>query len=140
MGAVTGIARERDRPPTSRGRVQEVQVVEHPQRVKSRLASHAALLPVDPPEINALRFHRVDDLIEVSGHEHRRGRIELNRAAGLGINAHCPSHAIVAVLERTYAVSRMQVKRGFETPLMQPSQKTFRVGEQGAVPGESGPP
>ena len=54
--------------------------------------------------------------------------------------AHCPSHAIVAVLERTYAVSRMQVKRGFETPLMQPSQETFRVGEQGAVPGESGPP
>ena len=118
--------------------IQVVQVVEHPQRVKSGLASHAALLPVEPPEVNAFGFHTMMH-VEVGAYEIRIREVEFHCLFGCGINADALGHRLIVVFERAHAVSRMHVQRGFQAALVQVAQERLMIGKQLLIPRIAGP-
>ena len=132
------IPREGKRPiPVTPG-IQVVQVVEHPQRVESRLTGHTALLPVEPPEVNAFGFHTMMH-VEVGAYEIRIRQVEFHRLFGCGIDADALGHCLIIVFERANAISRMHVQCGFQAALMQVVQKRLMVREQLLVPRIAGP-
>ena len=98
--------------------IQVVQMVEHPQRVESRLTGHTALLPVEPPEVNTFGFHTMMH-VEVGAYEIRISQVEFHRLFGCGIDADALGHRRIVVFERAHAVSRMHVQRGFQAALVQ---------------------
>ena len=138
MRARSRIPREGKRPiPVTPG-IQVVQVVEHPQRVESRLTGHTALLPVEPPEVNAFGFHTMMH-VEVGAYEIRIRQVEFHRLFGCGIDADALGHCLIIVFERANAISRMHVQCGFQAALMQVVQKRLMVREQLLVPRIAGP-
>ena len=132
------IPREGKRPiPVTPG-IQVVQVVEHPQRVESRLTGHTALLPVEPPEVNAFGFHTMMH-VEVGAYEIRIREVEFHCLFGCGINADALGHRLIVVFERAHAVSRMHVQRGFQATLVQVAQERLMIGKQLLIPRIAGP-
>ena len=118
--------------------IQVVQVVEHPQRVESRLTGHTALLPVEPPEVNAFGFHTMMH-VEVGAYEIRIRQVEFHRLFGCGIDADTFGHRLIVVFERAHAVSRMHVQRGFQATLVQVAQERLMIGKQLLIPRIAGP-
>ena len=113
-------------------------VIEHPQRVQALLPGHTALLPVQPPEVDALVLKLVVQ-VEIRLHELRAGQVELDRFAAGRIDAHMLGGLGVAVLERADAVARVHVERGLEAMVAQRVQEALGIGEEVAVPGIAGP-
>ena len=99
-------------------RIQIVQVVQRPQRVKPRLTGHTALLPVEPPKVNAFGFQPMMH-VKVRAHEIRICQVEFHRLFGRGINADPFGHLPVIIFKRTYTVSRMHIQRDFESAPVQ---------------------
>lgn len=62
-------------------------VVQHPQRVHTGDLGVRALLPVDPPEIDAFVLERVGEGVEVRGEEGAVGAVEGDGLAGRGGSA-----------------------------------------------------
>ena len=119
--------------------VQKVQVIQPPQRVEPVQACFVALLPVQPPEVDAARFLRVVEHLEVRRREGRVGQIVGHRLAARRVDAHSPGHRRVRLLMGMDAICRVQVERGAQALLVQEAQEAGRVGEQLAVPGVAGP-
>lgn len=65
MTSGTGISRECESPIALAARIDEMVVVEHPERVDAGHFGIRALLPVEPPEIDAFIFERVVQFLEV---------------------------------------------------------------------------
>jgi hypothetical protein len=65
-------------------RVEEMVVVQHPQRVDTGDLGVRALLPVDPPEIDAFVLKRVGEGVEVRGEEGAVGAVERDGLAVSG--------------------------------------------------------
>ena len=108
--------------------IQIVHVIEHPQRVKSRLSGHTALLPVEPPEVDALIFHTVMH-VKICIDEVRIGQVEFRSLPGRGVNADTFRDRLVIVLVRTYAVARMHVQCGLQPAFVQTAQKCTMIRE-----------
>ena len=113
-------------------------VVQHPQRVKTLLAGHAALLPVQPPEIGAQGFEPMVQ-VEVRFHESRTGQIELDRLAARRVNAHVFGDFGIAVFKCSNAVARVDVERRAQSMLVQNALESLGVGEEFTVPRVAGP-
>ena len=120
-------------------RIEVVQMVETPQRVEAGLAGGTALLPVEPPEVNALILHRMVELVEVGFHELRVGEVELHGLLGLRVDTHRLGEFGVAFLERAHAVLRVHVERDLHALLVQPRHEALRIGEEVLVPRVAGP-
>jgi hypothetical protein len=100
-------------------RVEEMVVVQHPQRVDTGDLGVRALLPVDPPEIDAFVLKRVGEGVEVRGEEGAVGAVERDGLAGRGGSA----------VVQTRRVGRFHTSpRGFNWPGSRPDRE---------VPGES---
>ena len=139
VAADPGVARERQRPAAVARRVQVVEVVEQPQRVQPRQLGDLALLPVQPPEVDAVVLERVVELLEVGLEEVRVGRVEVDGQLGGRIDAHPLGHARVGVLVRAHAVGGVDVERDGEAAAVQLGHERRRVGEQLAVERVAGP-
>ncbi len=114
-------------------------MVEQPERVDAGQAALAALLPVDPPEVDALRFERPVQLVEVRLQEPPVGGVERDRLSGRRVDPHRLGHRGVGVLERADAVGGVQVERGAHPPPVQLGQEGPWVGEQRRLPRVAGP-
>ena len=133
VAADAGIARERQGAAAVARGVEEVEVVEQPQRVEPRQLGHLALLPVQPPEVDALVLERVVQLLEVGLEERGVGGVEVDGQLRGGIDAHALGDPRVGVLVRAHAVGGVDVERDGEASAMQLGHEGGRVGEQLAV-------
>ncbi len=114
-------------------------MVEQPQRVESRQLGDAALLPVEPPEVDALVLERVVQLLEVGLDERRVGEVEADRHLGGGVDAEPLGHRLVGRLVGVDALGRVHVQRDREAALVQVGEELLGVGEQVGVPAVAGP-
>ncbi len=117
----------------------EVQMVEPPERVEAAHLGRLALLPVQPPEVQAVRLFGVVQQRKIGSGKARIGDVKFHRFAAGGIDAHCICHRRVLRLMRVDAVGGMQVKCRAQPLGVQPGDQTPRVGEQGTVPGITRP-
>ena len=113
-------------------------MVEDPQRVEAGLAGHAALLPVEPPEIDTFGLQIVVH-VEVGVHIFRIGQVEFEVLAARRVDAHTLGGLRIRVFECADAVARMHVERGLEPLAMQFVEELHMVGEQLVVPRVTGP-
>ena len=113
-------------------------MVEHPQRVETLLAGHAALLPVQPPEVDTFGLHAVVH-VEIGVHEVRVGEVEFHVLLGGRVDADALGDFGVGVLERAHAVARVDVQCGAQAAPVQVGEEGRRVGEQFAIPRVAGP-
>ena len=72
--------------------VQEMVMVQHPQRIQSRNLRDGSLLPVQPPEVHAFLLQRMMQILQVDFHEFGIRRVKLYRNLAGGVNAHLFSH------------------------------------------------
>ena len=121
------------------GGIEVMQVVQAPQRVEARLPRQAALLPVNPPEVDAIFLHRVVELVEVDLHELRIGQVELHGLAAFRIDVHGLGDLRIQLFERAHAVPRVDVERGLHAMLVQPVEEALRIREEVLVPRVAGP-
>ncbi len=105
-------------------------VVEKPKRIEIFHFGLCALLPVNPPKINAHFFVRMVQNIEVRIAEFLVGEVKFERALGLRVYAESAAHFGVLFLEIANAVARVQVHRDRQIAAFEVLQKSFGVGEQ----------
>jgi len=119
--------------------IQKVEVVQPPQRVKTRQAGKRPLLPVQPPEVDPARFLRVVHDLEVGAGEAWIGDVEGNGLLAGGIDAHALGHLGVTFFMGMDALRRMEIQGGAQTFAMQEAEKPIRVGKERPVPGVTCP-
>ena len=98
-----------------------------------------ALLPVEPPEVDPLRFHRMVQDLEIALNEARIGQVEMHRLPELRILPHEARHRLILRLVRPDAIRGMQVQRGAQALRVQPRQEALGVGPQVGIPGVARP-
>ena len=105
-----------------------------PERLaqSSDVVARQVLLPVDPPEVDALRFALADDVLEHRAIERRV--FQHPRHALAEGDVHVGGYLVVVVLIRRYAVGRMQVERNLQPLLVHPSDESGGVGDDALVP------
>ena len=137
--ARSGVPGEGQRPPPVARGIEEVEMVQHPQRVDAVHPGVLALLPVDPPEIDAVVLQTPVQYGEVGLQEGRVGDVERDRLAVRRITAESRGHVGVGVLVRTHSVGRVDVEGDPVAALVQLGEEGLRIGEQCAVPAVAGP-
>src|SRR4051812_17801253 len=103
MIAETAPAMEQERTPALALLVSEMDIVEPPGGIHAGHAGVLLLLPVEPPEIDALFFQRVQHEIEIVLRELLAGDVEGHVFSGPRIDAHGPGHDGVILLPRLNA-------------------------------------
>ena len=139
VAAGAGVAGEGQPRVAPSGGIQVARVVQHEQRVDARHAAAALLLPVDPPEVHALFLEVVQHRPFKGGQIPGAARVEGDRLAAVGIDAHLPGHRRVQLLEGPKAVGGMVVQRDLQAPVVQPLQEPRRVREHRFIPGIARP-
>ena len=114
-------------------------MVEQPQRVQPGHLGHAALLPVQPPEVHALLLEGVVQLLEVGLDEVGVGRVEAHRQPRPGVEPHPLRDRLVRRLVGVHPLGRVHVEGGGEPALPQRGEEAGRVREEVGVPGVAGP-
>src|SRR6185437_11025213 len=117
----------------------EVEVVEPPGIVHAREFGVGLLLPVEPPEVDALLLKRMEDKLEVVGGPLFVGWVEGDVFLCCRIDAHGAGHCGVLLLPWLNAGCGVEIERGLEPLLMQAGEEIFRIGKEQMVPCVSGP-
>ena len=133
------VAREEERALAVAGGVEEVEVVEHPERVDAGDAGVRTVLPVHPPEVDALRLHRVVQHREVRREEGGVVDLERDLLAQLGVAAEGLGHRRVGVLERAHPVGGVEVQRDLHAAAVHLGEEGLGVGEVLGLPAVAGP-
>src|SRR5271170_1442679 len=119
--------------------VGEVDVVEPPGWIHTSELGVGLLLPVEPPEVDALLFKRMVEEIHVIDRELLVGDVEGHIFLGLGIDAHDFSKRRVSILPWLHARGGMQVERSLEALIMNMIEEELRIWKEHFVPGVSAP-
>ena len=127
-------AMEQQRPLALALLVGEVNVVEPPGRAHAGHLRVRFLLPVEPPEIDALLLQRMQDQVHVVGGEFLVGEVEGDVLPAGGIDAHGPRHLGIMLFPRLNARCRMQVQAGLQVVGVQPGQELIGIGKEQLVP------
>ena len=139
MAPGSRIPRERETALSATFTVLIMVVIEHPQRIKARHLRDTALLPVKPPEIDAILFIRMINVSESCLYIRRIRDVEGNRLLRIRIASkrlrHLPVHHLVAA----HPIRRMNIERRLQTVRMKPGKKFPVVREKILVPGVAGP-
>ena len=115
-------------------------VVQHPQRIQPGNLGDIALLPVDPPEINAFVFLWMKYTFEICFQEFAACDVKIDGSFVFGIYiSQLLRHSRICFLEGADSTSRMKVYRDFHSMVMKPVHKTLRIRIVLFVPGISGP-
>ena len=120
--------------------VQVVDVVEHPQRVQARDIGVAALLPVQPPEVDAVVLQRVVGELQVGVGEVLVTDVEGDGLARGRVPAEPAHHGGVGGLVAADAGGGVEVEGHLHAAGVQGVQEAPGVGEEIGVPGVAGPP
>ena len=132
--ARTGVPGEGQRPV-----IAEVEVVEHPQRVDAGDPRVRSGLPVEPPEVDAVRLETAVQDFEVRRQEAPVGDVEGDRLARGRVPPERGRHRRVRLLVGADAVGRMHIERDAQSARMQFAQKLGRRREKCTVPGVTRP-
>ena len=119
--------------------VQIVIMVQHPERIQPLHLTDPSGLPVQPPEIHALLFHRPVDVLKAGFQEFWVRRVKIYRLFIFPVCAHFFSYRPVRFLMGPDTVRRMDVQRHPHIPVMEPLKKLLRIRKQIPVPGVTGP-
>ena len=119
--------------------VQVVHMVEHPQGIQPRDVGVAALLPVQPPEVDALLLQGMVGVLQVGGREVLVTDIEGDGLARGRVAAQPAHHGGIGVLVAPDAGSGMEVEGHLHAAVVQGLQEAPGIGEELAVPGVAGP-
>src|ERR1700752_4022339 len=119
--------------------VSEVKVIEPPGIVHAGQFGVELLLPVEPPEVDALLFERMKDKIEIVNGPAFVGQIEGNILLGCRIDAHGASHGRILLLPRLDAGGGGKIERAFQSLLMDVGEEGGGIREAQMVPGVAGP-
>jgi hypothetical protein len=119
--------------------VSEVKVVEPERRVDAGHVCVRFLLPVEPPEINALLFERVVQDAEVIVDELAVRDAEGDVLLLLWVLSHCRCHRRVGLFMRLHAGCWMKVESDMEAALAEALEKSLRVREETVIPGVAAP-
>ncbi len=119
--------------------VGEVDVVEPPGWVDACELGVALLLPVKPPEVDALFFERVVEEVEVVPGELAVGDVEGDVLLRSGVDAHVAGELRVGVFPGLNAAGGVEVEGGFEAFVVEFGEEVFGVGKEGLVPGVAAP-
>ena len=115
-------------------------VVQHPQRIQTGDLRDIALLPVNPPEINAFIFFWMKYTFEICFQEFAACDVKIDGSFVFGIYiSQFLRHSRICFLEGADSTSRMKVYRDFHSMVMKPVHKTLRIRIVLFVPGISGP-
>ena len=120
--------------------VQIVVMVQHPERVQAGNPGFLPLLPVHPPEIDAVLFHRVVQHIKVRFQKRPVRHVKLHRCPACRIDSQHLRHSRIRLLMGAHPIRRMDIQGNLQPLFMEPRQKLRRIREQLPVPGISGPP
>ncbi len=118
---------------------QVVVVVEHPQRVDAGDLGPVALLPVDPPKVDALLLEVELEDVKVGVEEPPVGAVKPDRLFPRRVVVQGLGHLLILVLKGPDAVGRVVVQCHLQATFVQLLHETIRVGEEVAVPAVSGP-
>ena len=139
VGARSCIAGEGHRTFSVSSTVKKMIVIQHPQRIKTLDLGTLSLLPVNPPEIDALFFHRMMDFFEIYIDKFRIGNVKIDRLFFFCIHSHSFCYFRIAVLIRTNSVCRMDIQCCLHAACMEFSKKTLRIREEFFIPAIAGP-
>ncbi len=114
-------------------------VVECPKRVKSRNVGLVALLPVNPPKVNAHVLKRLVDYLEICLDIFFVGYVKLVLLFILWVVTHKSCKLIITVLKRAYSGCRMKIERYLEILVLKPWQEALRVRKKIGVPAVARP-
>ena len=119
--------------------VQVMIVVQHPEGIQSFYLAESSGLPVQPPEIDSLLFHRMENMLKACFQEFWICRIKVYRLFLLPIDSHFFCHCPVLFLMGPDTVCRMDIQSHPLIPVMKPLKKLLRIRKQVPVPGIAGP-
>ena len=114
-------------------------MIQHPQRIQSRNLGDSPLLPVQPPEIHTLFFHRMMQFLEICFNKLRVCHVKEYRFFTLRVNSHLLCNPWICFLISTDSICRMNVQCDLIAMFMQPVHKFRRVREKFLIPGVSCP-
>jgi hypothetical protein len=119
--------------------IREVNVVQPPGRADTFYLGVGLLLPVQPPEVNALMFERMVQQIHVVGCELLVGDVEGDILSSRRIDAHLFGHGWIGCFPRLNAGGRVKVECDLQALIVEVSKERLGVGEEEWVPGVAGP-
>ena len=134
-----GKAGKYERPLVFCGKVKRVVMVKSPKGIKTFNFGFPFLLPVYPPEVNAVIFIRLMQKAEIALNEFRVGDIKRNTLFCFRINTHEARKVLIPVLKRTHALRRVEVDGDLEVFFVQPAEQRFVIGEKLRVPAVARP-
>ena len=114
-------------------------MIQRPKWVKTFQLRFFALLPVNPPEINAVIFIWMVQNVKVRLDELHIRKVKFNRLFRVWINAVCLCHFFVLVFKETNAIFGVQIHCDGKPHTLQIFEKLFIVGEQFFVESISRP-
>ena len=119
--------------------VQEVLVVQQPQRVYAGQCAVASLLPVNPPEIHPHLLIGMVQILKICIHKRGVRGVKGDLFPAFRVNPHGAGHLRIGLFMTGNAFRWMQVQCYMEPPVMQFFQKPSGVREIVRVPGVAGP-
>ena len=119
--------------------VQIVIVVQHPERIQSRNLGYSSLLPVKPPEVYSLFFHRMMQFLKICLNEFRICHIKKYRFLTCRSNSHLLCNSRIGFFISTHSICRMYVQCDLISMFVQPVHKFRRIWEKLLIPGISCP-
>ena len=148
LAAGTGISREEHGTLSVPGNVQNMQMIQHPQGVKSLSGILiltgliglvnppviCSLLPIHPPKIHTICLIGMMQYIKVMGHKFLGQHIERNPLAAFGIDTAFGSHFLIHILMSAHPGMGMQVQCCMEVLLLQEIQEALIVRKQLCIP------
>ena len=93
-------------------------MVQRPKRIEARQRRLRTLLPVDPPEVDAVVLVGLMHNFEIVVDEGIIGDIKRDHVLGLGVNAHRLCHILIAILKKAYALGGVQIQGDLEVSLL----------------------
>ena len=114
-------------------------MVKSPKGIKTFNFGFPFLLPVYPPEVNAVVFIRLMQKAEIALNELRVGDIKGDTLFCLRINTHEARKVLILVLKRTHTLRRVEIDGDLEVLFVQPAEQRFVIGEKLRVPAVARP-
>ena len=139
MAAQSAVTGQNNAPFSVSLQVQQMVVVQHPERVQSLYSAVLSLLPVNPPEVHSDFLIGMVQVFKISLQKFNAGHIKVNRVLMFHIDAQFLCHFLISILKGHYSVCRMDIQGDLIASVMKPGHEPLRVREEILIPGISGP-
>ena len=115
--------------------VKIVIMVQHPKGIQTRYFRNSSLLPVKPPEIYAVFFHRMMQIIKINLKEFIICYVKKYRLFLLRIHSHFLCNTWICFFIWADSICRMNIQCYLHIMVMKPFQEFRRIRKQLFVPG-----